>query len=398
MKVVAPETVGFAPGRLGRVGQAIQRYIDESKIAGAVSLVARRGQVAYLKAFGMMDVEAQKPMALDTIFRIYSMTKPIASVAVMMLYEEGHFHLTDPVHRFIPEFEDLKVFLRKTESGLELADLERPITVHDLLTHMSGLTYPWETDPYIDQQYQKHVWGPWERNRDITLEELVWRVTRCPLANQPGSQFRYSMATDVLGYLVQVVSGQPFDAFLEERILGPLGMVDTSFHVPPDKVERFATCYQPSKDGGIEVQDAPETSRFAAPTRCPAGGMGLLSTTADYYRFAQMLYNKGELEGERLLGRKTVELMTANHLPQGIYRDGDPSRGFGLGFGVVIDAARAKGLESAGTYGWGGAASTRFRIDPQEELVHVLMLQLLGNTDRPVQDDFAVAIYQAIVD
>ncbi len=398
MNIVSPETVGLSSARLERVDQAIQKHIDANRIAGAVSLIARRGEVVHYKVFGLMDIETQKPMQLDTLFRIYSMTKPITSVAVMMLYEEGRFHLTDPVSRFIPAFEDLQVFVRETESGVELANLERPITIHDLLTHTAGLSYGFEPDAYVDKQLAKHVWREWEANREITLEEMIRGIARCPLRFQPGSQWFYSMATDVLGYLVQVVSGQPFDAFLQERILGPLGMVDTAFHVPAGKIERFATNYQLDEGGGITVFDAPATSRFASPTRCPAGGMGLVSTTADYYRFAQMLFNKGELDGERLLGRKTVELMSTNHLRDGLYRDGDPAQGFGLGFGVILDTARAKRLGSTGTYGWGGAATTRFRIDPQEEVVSVQMTQLMNNTNCPILDDIEIAIYQAIVD
>jgi CubicO group peptidase (beta-lactamase class C family) len=326
------------------------------------------------------------------------MTKPITSVAVMMLFEEGRFSLGDPVSKFIPAFEHVKVFVRETETGIELANLERPITIHDLLTHSAGLSYGFEPDTYVDKQYQKHVWKPYGNNWQITLEELVHGIARCPLRFQPGSDWFYSMATDVLGYLVQVVSGQPFDAFLQERILAPLGMVDTAFDVPASKLDRFATNYRPKEGGGLEILDVPETSRFAKPTRCPAGGMGMVSTIADYYRFGHMLFNKGELDGERLLGRKTVELMSSNHLRDGIYRDGNPAWGFGLGFGVVLDVERTQSLGSVGTYGWGGAATTRFGIDPQEELVTVQMTQLIENTSVPVLDDIAVAIYQAIVD
>ncbi len=399
MNTVSPESVGLSSARLKRVDQVMQKYVDQGKLPGVLSLVVRRGQVAHLSKAGWMDVEAQKPIAFDTLFRIYSMTKPLTSVAVMMLYEEGHFFLSDPVAKYIPEFEDAKVFVRKTETGVELDNLKRPLTIHHLLTHTGGLSYGFDENDYVDKQIQNRVWRRHYDDPDITLEEFVHRIAMCPLRTQPGAEFYYSLSIDVLGYLVQVVSGQPFDAFLQERILGPLGMVDTAFDVPEGKLDRFAVNYQPDKEKkGLAVLDAPETSRYAKPTRCPAGGMGLVSTLGDYYRFAQMLYNKGELDGQRLLGRKTVELMTSNHLRDGVYRDGNPALGFGLGFGVILDAERTQTLDSVGAYGWGGAATTRFGIDPQEELVHIEMTQLMNNDSVPVLDEMQVAIYQAIVD
>ncbi len=398
MNTVSPESVGLSSARLKRVDQVMQKYVDQGKLPGVLSLVARRGQIAHLSKVGWMDVAAQKPIAFDTLFRIYSMTKPITSVAVMMLYEEGHFFLSDPVAKYIPEFEDVKVLVRKTEAGVELADLKRPLTIHHLLTHTGGLSYGFDSNDYVDQQIQKHVWRLHDENPDITLEEMIRGVVRCPLRTQPGTEFFYSLSSDVLGYLVQMVSGQPFDAFLQERILGPLGMVDTAFDVPETKRDRLAVNYQPDKEKGMAVFDAPETSRYTKPTRCPAGGMGLVSTLGDYYRFTQMLFNQGELDGQRLLGRKTVELMHSNHLRDGVYRDGNPALGFGLGFGVTLDVERTQTLGSVGAYGWGGAATTRFGIDPQEELIHVEMTQLMFNDSVPVLDEMQVAIYQAIVD
>ncbi len=396
MNTVSPESVGFSFERLKRVDQVMQKYVDQGKLPGVLSLVARRGQVVHLSKVGWMNVEAQKPIAFDTLFRIYSMTKPLTSVAVMMLYEEGRFFLSDPVAKYIPEFEDLKVFVRETETGVELANLQRPITIHHLLTHTGGLSYGFDSNDYVDKQIQKHVWRRHDADPDITLEEFVRRIAMCPLRTQPGAEFFYSLSIDVLGYLVQVVSGQPFDVFLQERILGPLGMVDTAFAVPESKFDRFAVNYTPDKEKkGLAVFDAPETSRFAKPTRCPAGGMGLVSTLGDYYRFTQMLYNKGELDGQRLLGRKTVELMTRNHLRDGVYRDGNPALGYGLGFGVTLDAEQTLG--SVGAYGWGGAATTLFAIDPQEELVHIEMTQLQPY-ESVLLDEMQVAIYQAIVD
>jgi len=251
---------------------------------------------------------------------------------------------------------------------------------------------------YVDELYKKHVWQASEKKPEMTLEEMILALARLPLANQPGSQWRYSMATDVLGYLVQVVSGMPFETFLQERITGPLGMVDTDFYVPESKLARFATNYAPGEDGGLKLFDAPQGSRFAKPTAHPSGGGGMVSTTADYMRFAQMLLNKGELEGVRLLGRKTVELMTMNHLPPGVHPWDDPAIGFGLGGRVVLDVAGTQHLGSVGSWGWGGAAGTQFTIDYQEELVAVLMIQIMPGGYYPIDQELRVAVYQALVD
>jgi CubicO group peptidase (beta-lactamase class C family) len=398
VNAVNPEQVGCSAARLERVGSAMQRYVDEGKVAGMVAMAARYGQVMYAKCFGMMDIEAGKPMQFDTLFRIYSMTKPITSVAVLMLYEEGHLRLTDPVSRFIPEFEDLRVLVRETESGIELADLEQPVTIWHLLTHTSGLGYGWDESDLLNRMYHERLWPFFANQSGATLEELVQQVARLPLAHQPGSAWRYSVATDVLGHLVQVISGVPFDDFLKQRILAPLGMVDTGFHVPETKIARFAANYGLAENGGLELIDAPATSQYARPTRAPLGGVGLVSTATDYMRFAQMLLNKGELDGVRLLGRKTVELMTTSHCkPLGDLLFEDHS-GFGLGFMVLEDVAKSRRLGSAGTYSWAGSATTYFWVDPQEQLIGLLMLQFLPIGTYPVHLDFQVAVYQSIVD
>ena len=397
MNTVKPEQVGCSSERLKRIGMVMQRYVDENKIAGILAMAARRGQVAYSQCFGMMDIEANKPMQFDTLFRIYSMTKPITSVAVMMLFEEGHFQLADPVSRFIPDFEDAKVLVKATESGLELANLEREITIWHLLTHTSGLSYGFNENDAVDEMYRRYH-RTLEQKPDIKLGQMVREIARLPLAHQPGSAWRYSMATDVLGYLVQVISGTPFDEFLKQRLLEPLGMGDTDFYVPETKIERFAVNYGPGEQGGLRVIDAPATSRYAKPTAHPSGGGGLVSSASDYMRFAQMMLNKGELDGVRLLGRKTIELMTMNHLPHGLHPFEDLSRGFGLGVGVVTDVAKSQTLGSVGTYGWGGAANTIFWVDPREELIGLLMLQFMPSNTYPVIPDFRVSVYQSIVD
>ena len=398
MDRVTPESVGFSSSRLSRIDAHMQRYVDDGKLSGIIAAIARRGQLAYRETFGRRDLEAGQPMALDTIFRIYSMSKPITSVAVMMLYEEGRFLLHDPISRFIPGFKHCKVFARETGSGYELEDLAREITILDLLTHTAGLSYGFEPElSYVDKLYAQRRQEMQRDGREVTLEELVRELTRLPLAFQPGRAWRYSMATDVLGYLVQVVADMPFEQFLQEHVFEPLGMVDTDFYVPEDKLDRFAALYSPAEGGGIQVLDMPGGRDYTRPTRNPSGGGGLVSTTTDYLRFAQMMLNRGELDGVRLLGRKTVEWMTINHLPQGLHPWEDAGRGFGLGVGVQIDAAR-QNLGSAGSYGWGGAAGTRFWVDPQEALIGLFMIQIMPGEHYPIQDEFGVLAYQALVD
>jgi len=395
MDTTRPETVGLSSSRLARIGQAMQKYVDGEKLAGTLTLVARHGKIAYFEPLGLMDVEAQKPMERDTIFRIYSMSKPITSVAVMMLYEKGEFLLTDPVHEFIPAFADVRV-LTQMPTGIDLVPPQRAITIHDLLTHTAGLAYGLE-ESYIDQLYQQAVWDPLQRDPEATLAKEVEAIATVPLAYHPGQGWRYSLATFVLGYLVQVVSGMPFDAYLREQIFGPLGMSDTGFYVPPDKIDRLATLYSPSKEeGGLQVVDG--GFRVTEPGAIPAGGEGLVSTAADYVRFAQMLLNGGALGDVRLLSRKSVELMTMNHLPAGVHPFDNRSSGMGLGVGVVIDLAQSRILGSVGTYGWSGAASTDFWVDPQEDLVGVFMTQLMPSGTYPLHPEVRVAVYQALVD
>jgi CubicO group peptidase (beta-lactamase class C family) len=391
----SPEEAGFSAERLERINIGMQRYIDQKLIAGIVTLVARRGRVVHFERFGMQDIEAHKPMQLDTVFRIYSMTKPITSVALMMLYEHGLFHLNDPVSKFIPEFKEVKVFV--TEG--ELADLTREITIRDLLTHTAGLSYGDEEDCPVDELYrQADVFNP-----QITLQESIRRISELPLANQPGEVWRYSVATDVLGYLVEVISDMPLADFLEERILQPLGMKDTAFFVPSAKMERFATIYGQTEKGNLEVLDVAFAGGYSENVRLHLGGQGLVSTAADYLRFAQMVLNKGELDGVRVLGPKTVELMTTDHLPPGLLpiamgEEQMPGFGFGLGFSVLIDAAQAGIVASVGTHGWGGWASTKFWIDPQEQLIGILMLQYISSRTHPIREDFRTLVYQALVD
>jgi CubicO group peptidase (beta-lactamase class C family) len=409
MKPVAPEEVGFSARRLSRIGTWMQGYIDQKKLAGTIAMVARCGKVAYLERFGMMDLEADKHMHFNTIFRIYSMTKPITSVASMMLFEEGRFQLHDPVSKFIPEFAEVNVLAGATEEGadnrhpFELTELERDMTIRHLLTHTAGLTYDFFEDSPVDAMYREAEIVSPLGILQVPLPEMIQRLVKLPLTHQPGTAWRYSMATDVLGYLIEVISGMSLDVFLEERIFKPLGMEDTAFYVPEAKLDRFAAMYGPAEKGGVELLDAPATSPYAKPTRCLSGGVGLVSTASDYMRFAQILLNGGELDGTRLLGRKTIELMTANHLPNELIPIQVQPHilhgcGFGLGFRVLVNAAQADLLASEGEFGWGGAASTSFFVDPKERLIGLLLTQLMPSRYYPIRNEFKVLVCQALVD
>jgi CubicO group peptidase (beta-lactamase class C family) len=393
MRIAAPEEFGFSPDRLKRIDTVMQRYVDQKTLAGLVTLVARRGAVVHFERFGYQDIETRKPMELDTIFRIYSMTKPITSVALMMLFEHGLVRLTDPVTKFIPEFSKVKVFVNEGK----LADLEREITIHDLLRHTAGLSYGDEDSPVDELYRQADIFDP-----DITLEEMIRRIADLPLANQPGQVWRYSVATDVVGYLVEVISDMSLAEFFDEKIFRPLGMEDTSFSVPPDKMDRFATLYGKTEKSALDLIDTATGGDYIN-IRLYSGGHGLVSTTADYLRFAQLVLNKGELDGVRLLGPKTMELMTTNHVPPALMpiamgEEQMPGFGFGLGFSVMMDVAQSGMLGSVGLHGWGGWANTHFWIDPQEQLIGILMLQHVPSSTYPVTNDFRTLVYQALID
>ena len=381
-----PEDVGMSTSRLGRIAPVIQGYVDNGKIPGALTMIAREGRLVHFEKFGAQDVASAKPIEFDTIFRIYSMTKPITSIAVMMLYEEGHFQLGTPVSELIPAFKDMQVY---TENGEDIVDAETEMTIKHLLTHTSGLIYGGDGEHPINQRYRDANYYRGD------LAYMAQELGKIPLYCHPGSAWNYGMSTDVLGYLVEVVSGMSFAEFLETRIFNPLGMNDTAFSVPDEKADRYMTLYEPAEDGGIQViEDAPVSS--GPLSFFHSGGAGLQSTAADYLRFCQMLLNDGELDGERLLGRKTVELIRVNHISdewQPLERTGC---GFGLGFAVVTDVADTHSLGSLGAYSWGGLASTTFWIDPVEELIGILMTQLIG--DSPFHAQFRVLTYQAIVD
>jgi CubicO group peptidase (beta-lactamase class C family) len=332
------------------------------------------------------------------------MTKPLTSVAIMMLYEDGRFQLDDPIARFLPSFANMRVFTGGSRLAPQTVPAERDITFRDLLTHTSGLSYGFMDATPVDAIYRET--GVDFQLSDLTLGEVVEKLAKVPLLAQPGAEWNYSVATDVLGHLVAVISGQSFPAFLAERVLAPLGMTDTAFTIAPEKLSRFAALYARGADGTAQLADDPPTSRYLKPDKLPSGGGGLVSTTADYLLFCRFMLNGGELNGARLLGRKTVALMTANHLRGDMADMGQPrfsesnysGVGFGLGFSVMLDPAKAQILGTPGEYAWGGAASTAFWIDPVEDMAVVLLTQLLPSSAWPIRRELRVMTYAALMD
>ena len=407
MRIVPPESVGLTSEGLRRIDRhLLTRYIEPGKIAGALTLVARRGEVAWCSPLGVMDRERNKPMRADTLFRIYSMTKPVTSVAMMMLHERGAFALADPVHRYIPEWESLRVYRYGRYPQFTTEPAARAMTIRDLLIHTSGLSYQIMERSPVDEAYrQLGIGGP-----GGTLRDLVQRIATLPLEFSPGARWSYSAASDVLGHLVEVISGHSFDDYLRTQIFEPLGMVDTHFIVPADKIARFAANYT-RLPGSTEatLMDDPMDSPYTRPKTWLSGGGGLVSTVTDYFRFAEMLRRGGELDGKRSLGPRTIAYMTTNHLPGGgdlasLATAGSFSEtryegiGFGLGVYVVIDPVRAQVPSSVGEYGWGGMASTAFWVDPADELVVVFLTQLVPSSTFDFRGQLKAIIRGAIVD
>jgi len=395
MQTIKPESVGLSSARLERMKTVMQTYVERGQFAGVLTLIARQGQVAHLETFGWQELETRRPVTEDTIFRIYSMSKPITSAAAMMLCERGKLRLWDPVSRYIPEFKDMQVMACRPDGGYDLVPARREVTVHDLMTHSGGLSYGGDEHSVLDKLYRDTL-RRIDRKGD-TLEKWMQAFVRArlPLAFQPGTDFRYSFSIDVLGYIVQLASGKPFDAFLKEHIFDPLDMPDTAFWVPPEKMDRFAVTYGPAQGGGLKVVD-PLGGDITNPNVAPFGGGGLVSTAPDYFRFGQMLLNGGELEGVRLLGRKTVEWMLQNHLPEGVHPMGEHCNGFGLGGAVLLHPGLSHRPGSAGKFGWGGAANTEWWIDPAEQLNCIIMLQYMPCFTIPIVEDFAQIAYQAL--
>jgi CubicO group peptidase (beta-lactamase class C family) len=401
----SPESAGMSKAAFDRVEAHLkQRYIDAGRFPGTQLLVYRRGKVVHSAVQGFADVERKAPMKDDTIFRIYSMTKPITSVAFMMLFEEGRVALDEPVHKYIPEWKNLGVFQAGTAPPFLTKPPSRPMLIVDLLRHTSGLTYGFQQRSNVDAAYREMKIG--EMEKAGTLQSMIDELAKTPLEFSPGEAWNYSVSTDVIGYLVGKISGKPFEQFLKERILNPLDMNDTDFHVPADKAHRFAACYSADGKGGMKLQDDPTNSSFLAPPSFISGGGGLCSTAADYLTFCRALLNGGELGGVRLIGPKTLALMTSNHLPGGrdlpamsrsLFSEAAYNgMGFGLGFSVMMNPALTLLPGSAGEYAWGGAASTAFWIDPAEELIAIFMTQVTPSSTYPVRRELRAMVYAAI--
>jgi CubicO group peptidase (beta-lactamase class C family) len=424
IEVVSPESVGLSSERLGRVSGWLGEQITSERLAGASVLIGRRGRVAFFEARGLADQASSRSFDRDTIVRIYSMTKPVTTVAAMMLYEEGCFQLDDPVATWLPEFADTQVWAGGNAPITDTVPAETAMTVHHLITHTSGLTYGFMQANAVDAAYrQAKLDFPGGRG---DLASQVARLAEIPLLCQPGSQWNYSVSIDVLGRLVEVWSGMSLAEFFQSRLFDPLDMRDAGFHVAEDNHGRFASCYAPAvggdlsgigstptpeeaaRRGGLKLQDAADDSAFLTPAGVYAGGGGLTASMRDYARFCQMLMNGGELDGVRLLSRKTIDYMRLNQLPEN--RDmagmGQPvwsetsydGIGFGLGWAVVIDPVKAKFVTSPGEHHWGGAASTFFWLDPAEDLFVILLTQLLPSSTYPIRRELRQRVYQAIVD
>ncbi len=432
MQLATPEAVALSGPRLEKLTAWMAHQVTSNRFPGLSAMVHRRGQNAYFNCTGQMDREAGKPVAEDTIFRIYSMTKPITAVAAMICYEDGQFQLDDPIAKFLPEFAEMRVWDGNHNSPngeLNTVPAEGYITVRHLLTHTAGFSYEFMQAGPVEAYYRKHkiTFNPSRQTEGgADLAAITSRLAIAPRVRQPGSGWGYSVSIDVLGRLIEVWSGQNLDRYFDERIFQPLGMTDTAFHVAGDKLDRFAACYEPSEGGGLgrlnstdavirksdgiglKLSDAPVGSRYTQMPETLSGGGGLTGTIGDYGRFCQMLLQKGELDGQRILGRKTVEFMAVNHLPgnQDMAGMGQPiwsessaeGIGYGLGMAVVIDAPTTQLIRSNGEYFWGGAASTAFWIDPAEEMFVVFMTQLTPSSFYPIRAELRVATYLALVD
>jgi CubicO group peptidase (beta-lactamase class C family) len=407
------EEVGMSSERLERITEAMQRYVDAGNLPGVVTLVARQGKLVHFEAVGSQNVAKNEPMTQGTIFRLYSQSKPVTAVAVMILYDEGKFLLTDPIGKYLPELADMKVYLGEKDGAMQ-TEKALPITIQHLLTHTSGLTYDFFQSPVARMYGPAGTAGAAPQSRLGSLEEWTRELGKLPLIAQPGSDWNYSVSIDVLGRLVEVTSGMSFRDFLRQRIFEPLGMIDTDFYVPDEKLARFAANYGPTADGKLRLFEDPQASPYRKLPKIEMGGSGLVGTAADYLRFAQMLANGGELDGVRILGSRTVDLMMMDHLSPEMRPDplsslfsgglfsGSGHRTWGLGFGlggfVATDPALTGIPMAVGTYSWGGAATTHFWVDREEQLVGIVMTQLLPDGTYPVRQMMQQMTYQALID
>jgi CubicO group peptidase (beta-lactamase class C family) len=407
---VDPAEVGLDAARLDRIDRHFSSYVDDGRLPGWLITVSRHGKLAHVSTYGSRDIEAGLPVETDTLWRIYSMTKAVTSVAAMILYEEGGFELTDPVSAYIPAFADVRVFSGGSDIKPLTVPATEPVRVWHLLTHTSGLTYGFLRAHPVDAIYRAAGFE-WGSPRDLDLAGCCEAWAGLPLLFQPGAEWNYSVATDVLGRVVEVVSGQSLDEFITSRVLAPLGMTDTAFWARPEEASRLGALYTPGADGRASRLDAFGKAAFREPVFLSGGG-GLVSSAADYHRFTEMLLHRpdspaGELDGTRLLGPRTVAYMTRNHLPGDVDLEtyGRPlfaeaplrGSGFGLGFAVVIDPAAGKTLTSTGEFSWGGAASTAFFVDPAEQLTVSFFTQLLPSSAYPIRSQLRQLVYQALV-
>ena len=411
-----PESVGLSSARLQKLDQVMtSRYVDGGLLPGILTMVYRKGELVHTGMSGHMDIERDKPMREDAIFRIYSMTKPITAVALMMLVEEGLIGLDDAVATHIPSWKRLGVYasgmptlLAGAPPGFITTPTERPMKVIDLATHTSGLTYGFMMRTSVDAAYRKAKINDFQTPGG--LEEMIEQLSHIPLEFSPGAAWNYSVSIDVMGYLVQKLSGLSFGEFLHTRLFKPLGMVDTGFHCPPEKIDRLTSCYQPKQGGGLRLQDDAQKSTYAKPPALEAGGGGLLSTAHDYLRFCRMMLNGGQLDGVQILSPKTVALFSLNHLPEGrelasmappgaFSEAGYSGIGFSIGCGVNIDVAKTRLPGTLGEFFWGGAASTAFWIDPKEDLAVVFMTQVMGSDARlTLRRDLRTLVYSAMTE
>lgn len=400
-----PADLGMSAEQLAHVDAAMHAYVDKGKLPGVQTLISRRGQLVHHDVYGFADVEAGKRVTPETIYRIYSMTKPITSVGLMMLYERGHFLLENPITRWLPEFADVRVWVGGTADAPQTRPAARPITVHDVLTHLSGLTYGFHYQNPIDEMYRADHLGDFtEPSYDLT--EGIGRMAALPLLFDPGTRWNYSMSTDVCGRLIEVMSGQPLDEYLRDHVLEPLGMHDTAFSAPESDLDRCSPLYVRGADGALHRMASADT--MVQPPKYLAGGGGLVGTAPDYLRFTHMLLGGGALDGVRLLSPRTLSYMTRNHLPDGklLNELGQSTfseatmagTGFGLGFAVIEDAAALQNLATEGEISWGGAASTAFWVDPVEELCVVFMTQLLPSSMYPLRRQLRATVLPALID
>jgi CubicO group peptidase (beta-lactamase class C family) len=397
LPIARPEMVGLSSARLARLTEVMQKYVDEGRLGGAVTLIARGGKVAFLQAFGKLDPTSGAAMPTNAVFRIASQTKAITSVAVMILFEEGKILLDDPVSKYIPEFAKTTVAIpdgSKKGPGYKIVPAKREITIRDLLTHTAGISYGYGLAQ--DLYKAAGIQGWFLADRAEPVGEIIKRLAKLPFDAQPGEKFVYGYNTDILGYLVEVVSGTSLADFVEKRITKPLDMADTSYFLPEDKTNRFSAVYGIGKSGKAEpVADPKDVCYVQGPRMCTAGGAGLLSTAEDYARFLLMLQSGGEWGGVHILSPKSVELMTADHVGM-LY--GSPGNGFGLGFWVTKELGKTGEPSSIGAFGWGGAYHTTYWVDPAEKLVAVFMTQLLPATGSDAQSKFKALVYQSIVE